>query len=90
MTFLDTNFLVFALVPGTAEDQRLRALISGGETINISAVAWTEFLCGPVAPDQLKLAEALFPTPEAFLSQDSVRAANLFNGTGRGRGSLAD
>ena len=24
MTFLDTNFLVFALSPGTAEDQKLR------------------------------------------------------------------
>ena len=31
MTFLDTNFLVFALSPGTGEDQKLRGLLLAEE-----------------------------------------------------------
>jgi predicted nucleic acid-binding protein len=90
MTFLDTNFLVFALSRGTAEDQKLRALLLANEAVGVSSIAWAEFLCGPVTPEHMKLASALFPAPEPFQAEDGVRAAELFNGTGRRRGSLAD
>jgi predicted nucleic acid-binding protein len=90
MTFLDTNFLVFALSRGTAEDQKLRGLLLANEAVGVSSIAWTEFLCGPVTPEHVKLASVLFPAPEPFQAEDGVRAAELFNGTGRRRGSLAD
>jgi predicted nucleic acid-binding protein len=90
MTFLDTNFLVFALSRGTAEDQKLRALLLASEPVNVGSIAWAEFLCGPVTPEHVTLANALFPSPESFTAEDAARAAELFNGTGRRRGSLAD
>jgi predicted nucleic acid-binding protein len=90
MIFLDTNFLVFALSPGTAEDQKLRSLYRDKETVGVSSIVWAEFLCGPVTPEHITLASALFPSPEPFTAEDGVRAAELFNGTGRRRGSLAD
>jgi hypothetical protein len=86
MTFLDTNFLVFALSPGTAEDKNLRGLFSVNEAVNVSSVVWAEFLCGPVTAEQVTLANALFPGPEPFTGADGVRAAELFNSTGRRRG----
>jgi predicted nucleic acid-binding protein len=81
---------VFALSPGTAEDQRLRVLLLANETVNVSSIVWAEFLCGPVTSAHVSLASALFPAPDPFTAEDAVRAAELFNGTGRRRGSLAD
>ena len=90
MTFLDTNFLVFALSPGTPEDRKLRILLQSNETVGVTSLAWAEFLCGPVTPEHVRLASILFPAPEPFTAEDAVRAAELFNGTGRRRGSLVD
>ncbi|HZZ43127.1 MAG TPA: PIN domain-containing protein [Tepidisphaeraceae bacterium] len=90
MTHLDTNFLILALVPGTPEDAHLASLLSSREPINISLMAWTEFLCGPVTSHQLNSAAILLPTPEPFLPTDASLAAELFNGTRRRRNSLAD
>lgn len=53
-------------------------------------MSWTEFLCGPVGDDELTLASELFREPEAFVAEDSVLAARLFEAGGRRRGSLAD
>jgi predicted nucleic acid-binding protein len=89
MIFPDTNFLVFALSRGTAADQKLRGLYLAKETVGVSSIVWAEFLCGPVTPEHVKRASTLFPSPEAFTAEDGVRAAELFNGTGRRRGSLA-
>ena len=49
-----------------------------------------EFLCGPVIPQLVALAAAAFPDPVHLLPEDAARAADLFNATGRRRGSLAD
>jgi predicted nucleic acid-binding protein len=56
MTFLDTNFLVFALSRGTVEDQKLRSLFLSNDTVGVSVIAWAEFLCGPVTAEHVKLA----------------------------------
>ncbi len=90
MIVLDTNFLILGLVPGSAQDRRLRHWLSAGETLAVSVIVWAEFLCGPVTPDQSRLASELFPRPEVLLPEDAQRAADLYNATGRRRGSLAD
>jgi predicted nucleic acid-binding protein len=56
----------------------------------LNVIAWGEFLCGPVTPEQTLLASAAFPDPVMLTPQDAARAAELFNATGRRRGSLAD
>ena len=90
MICLDTNYLILSLVGGTSEERQVQDLLSKRETLHISAIVWTEFLCGPVDPRQLSLARQLFPVPEPFVSQDSGIAAELFNHTGRRRGSILD
>ena len=45
---LDTNFLIRALVAGSAESEALRKWLRGGQAVAISALAWGEFLCRPL------------------------------------------
>ena len=90
MIHLDTNFLIASLAPGATENQRVSEWLSAGEHVALSVIAWAEFLCGPATPQQTALALAAFPDPAALLPEDAARAAELFNATGRRRGSLAD
>jgi predicted nucleic acid-binding protein len=90
MIHLDTNFLIAALNPFTPEAQKLDSWTLAKESIGISSIAWTEFLCGPVTPEEVRSAAIYFPNPEAFQAQDAHVAADWFNQTGRRRGSLPD
>ncbi len=90
MIVLDTNFLIMGLVPGSAQDKRLREWLQTGERLTVSVIVWAEFLCGPVTRDQVRLASLLFPHPEVLLPEDASHGAELYNATGRRRGSLAD
>ena len=87
---LDTSFLIRALIPGTAEDHDLQQWIKSGAMLRISAVAWTEFLCGPLESSELSLAVTMLGEPLPFAGEDAASAAVLFNQTGRRRGSLID
>lgn len=61
-----------------------------GEDLGISTVAWSEFLCGPLTPQDEALAQTFLAAPEPFLAVDARKAADLFNATGRRSRSLAD
>jgi predicted nucleic acid-binding protein len=87
---LDANFLIGAMRPDSREAAALSRWLESGSQIGISAIAWTEFLCGPLDSIGRGLVAQVVGEPEAFLGQDSVTAAELFNGGGRRRGSLAD
>jgi predicted nucleic acid-binding protein len=87
---LDTSFLIRALVPRSAEDARLRLWLREGEPIGIAALAWAEFLCGPVSAGAVAAALDLVQQPVPFSASEAARAARLFNATGRRRGSLLD
>ena len=90
MILFDTNFLIASLVRGSAEDAQFREWLVAEQKVTINVIVWAEFLCGPVSDEDVRLASALFPQPEPVLADDSVRAAQLYNATGRRRGSLAD
>lgn len=90
MIHLDTNFLIRALVPGSREDEQLRGWLRMRMPVGVSAVSWTEFLCGPVRTDDVTIAAEVLREPEPFLADDSALAARLFATGGRRRGSLAD
>lgn len=90
MIHLDTGFLIRALVPGSAEDRRLRAWLREGTTLGISVIGWAEFLCGPVDAAQAELALRLIGEPVPFSAADATRAALLFNASGRRRGTFVD
>ena len=90
MTHLDTNFLIDALVPGSAQEAQLVGWLSDGEAPGISAVAWGEFLCGPLSPAAEALARRLLPDAKALERTDAEKAAEPFNLTGRQAKSFAD
>ena len=79
MIHLDTNFLIDALVPGSPQETKLIGWLTSGGSIGISAVAWGEFLCGPLTPLAESLPRQLLPAAEPFLRDDSEKAAQLFN-----------
>ena len=87
---LDTSFLIRAMLSGSAEDRRLRALIRDREELSMSAICWAELCCGPVDESTLDVAERLVGEPVPFLARHARTAAALFNQCGRRRGSLVD
>jgi predicted nucleic acid-binding protein len=87
---LDTSFLIRALVPGSKEDRELRRWLARGETLAMSSIAWTEFLCGPAEPDAVAAVARFLDERVPFVEEDAVRAAGLYNESGRRRGSLLD
>ena len=90
MIHLDTNFLIRATVAGSPAHGCFRQWSAAGESFGVSAVAWAEYLCGPLDPQGEAIAKQMFPLPESFLPGDAVLAAGLFNKTGRRSRSLAD
>ncbi len=91
MIHLDTNYLIGLLVKGSPQARDVDGWLSAGQTLAASAVAWTEFLNGPVTPLEIGRTEAVLQSRiVAFGQQEAVLAADLFNKTGRQRGSRFD
>lgn len=90
MIHIDTSFLVRALVARTPQDRQLRTWLDADEVLAISALAWTEFLCGPLDPSDAHAAAAILGEPVAITALHAGRAAVLFNASGRRRGTLVD
>lgn len=87
---LDTSFLVQALEPGHPKYSQLERWLLEGVEIEVSAVAWTEFACGPVTETEWQAARRILRRPVPMTGADGEEAARLFNLAGRRRGSLAD
>ncbi len=64
--------------------------LSADETLGISAVAWGEFLCGPLSSQAETFARQLLSHATALEQTDAEKAAALFNLTGRRSKSYAD
>ena len=90
MIHLDTSFLIGALNPGSPEDHRLRGWIRDGETLGMGAVAWAEFLCGPLTQSEKEFAAEIVKPPRDFTPYHAEITGRLFNESGRRRGSLID
>ena len=90
MIHLDTSFLIRALVRASSEDRQLRRWVGRDESLAISAVAWGEFMCGPLLLGAESLARAVVSEIVPIGAAESERAAALYNLGGRRRGSLMD
>jgi predicted nucleic acid-binding protein len=88
MIDLDANFLV--KIVREEDSPRLVRWSSTPQEINISAVAWAEFLCGPLKSGHLSEARRLIDKIEPLTDADAELAAQLFNATGRRRRSMPD
>ena len=86
MICLDTNYLIRALISGTEEAARINGWLAEGESICVPAVAWYEFLCGPVFGEEIRLAQAILTAGILALNEaEAAEAARLFNAVGRKR-----
>lgn len=90
MIHLDTSFLIRALCPRSPQERQLLTWLDGPGAVSLSTVAWAEFLCGPVSADVTAIARTLLGEPVPLGTAGAERAAQLFNETGRRRGSLLD
>ena len=91
MIHLDTNYLIGLLVKGSPQAADVDAWLAAGHPLAASAIVWTEFLNGPVSPLEITRAEAVVAGRIIpFGRMDAVLAADLFNKTGRRRGSRFD
>jgi predicted nucleic acid-binding protein len=91
MIHLDTNFLIGLLVKGSSQSQDVDGWLADGQTLATSAIAWTEFLNGPVTPLEVSQVRAILQSRIIPFGQpEAVLAAQLFNQTGRKRGSRFD
>jgi predicted nucleic acid-binding protein len=79
------------LIKGSSESGDVDTWLAAGQTLAASAIAWTEFLNGPVTPLEVSRAEAVLQSLIIpFGKKDAALAAELFNQTGRRRGSRFD
>jgi predicted nucleic acid-binding protein len=80
---LDSNFLVAAFHTAGDQGEALRGWIRAGARVQTSAVAWSEYLCGPLEPGVLPLARKLLGSIDPFIEEDAELSSELFNRTGR-------
>src|SRR5439155_9243056 len=91
MIHLDTNYLIGLALAGSPAAQRVDQWLAAGESLAASALAWTEFLNEPVQPQEIALVESIVEVRVVpFDKATAVLAAELFNKTGRRRGSRFD
>ena len=91
MIHLDTNYLIGLLIKGSPQAFDVDGWLAAGESLAASAIVWTEFLNGPVIPIEVSRAEAVLQFRIIpFRHAEAVIAAELFNKTGRRRGSRFD
>jgi len=91
MIHLDTNYLIGLLVRGSHEAQQVERWLAAGELLAASAVVWSEFLNGPVTAIEIARVEGVIQANVVvFGKAEAACAADLFNRTGRRRGSRFD
>jgi predicted nucleic acid-binding protein len=79
-----------ALVLSSRADKRLRLWLRDGDELALSAIAWAEFLCGPIGASDVDAVSAMLHEITPYTAADSEMTARLFNVGGRRRGTLAD
>jgi len=91
MIHLDTNYLIGLLIKSSPEAANVEGWLAASQTLATSAIAWTEFLNGPVTPLEISRVEAVLESRIILFGQkEAAMAADLFNKTGRRRGSRFD
>jgi predicted nucleic acid-binding protein len=88
---LDTNYLIGLAVSASTQADDVDGWLATGQALGASTIAWTEFLNGPVLPQDIALVESIIESRIiSFDKAIAVVAAELFNKTGRRRGSRFD
>lgn len=88
---LDTNVLIALADPFHPLFARVEQRLQEGWSVGTDAVAWHEYVRGPVLAEDLERALLILENRVSSLSRGvAEKAAELFNATGRRRASTAD
>ncbi len=87
---LDSNFLVGARKAGSKEASRIENWLAAGLVIQVSAIAWSEYRCGPLTDGEIEITRIFITRIEPFTEDDAELAGALFQRTGRRSRSHAD
>ena len=91
MIHLDTNCLIGLAVPGSRVATEVDEWLGAGHSLAVSAIVWSEFLNGPVTPEESRRIEAVVQANiRPFGALEAAKSADLFNRSGRLRGSRID
>jgi predicted nucleic acid-binding protein len=91
LVHLDTNALIALAGPDAGIVRALRERAEAGVLPAASAVAWHEFVRGPLSSDELlRVTRVLGVRIQPVHRSTAELAARLFNATGRRRSSTAD
>lgn len=91
MIHLDTNILIDLVTAHSPQVAAVKKWLEEGETLTVSAVAWSEFLNGPhTLPQKDAVRAILGGGVRPFDEEHAEQASRLFHYTGRRRGSHAD
>jgi len=90
LVHLDANFLVELAAARSAPVRQVELWLQDECRIQVSAVAWSEFLCGPLLDFELDYACSFVTLVDAFTEDYAMLAAELFNLTGRRARTLVD
>ncbi len=85
------HFLIHYVGGGYEEViRKVESWLRDGHTLHASAMAWAEFLCGPLLPEENALAAELLHSVLPITAGLAVEAGRLFHETDRRSRSLAD
>jgi predicted nucleic acid-binding protein len=83
---LDANYLIRGVIASTSQNTDLRGWLTQGEAVSTSAVAWMEFVTGPVGPELVEAVRQIIEDRIVSIGRDEAElAAGLFNAVGRKR-----
>ena len=90
MIHFDTDALIY-LPQRAREGHPVVDRVADGEPAAACAIAWYEYLCGPLAPGEAELAHAFLQGRVVAVTEDDAQlAARLFDATGRRRAHRTD
>jgi predicted nucleic acid-binding protein len=91
MIHLDTNYLIGLVTSPFSLQSKVVSWFDAGETLAISAIAWSEFLNGPVTAAETQNGFGMIEGRiKSFGQQEAAMAANLYNLTGCKRATQTD
>ena len=91
MLLLDTNALVALSDPSHLLFQRIEKALAQGDTAATNAIAWHEFIRGPLLPEDHQRALLILEQRVLALDREDAEVATmLYNRTGRRRSSTPD
>ena len=84
MIQLDANYLILSAIASTPQNADLQRWLSQGEETSASAIAWMEFVTGPVQPEVIDSVRQIIEDRIVPVGRDEAElAASLFNLAGR-------